>query len=90
MNAETVKDFLEMLKKEQINKMKALPDDNPVKKDYFTKKKCCICGKTFIGFGNNPYPVKSNGQCCDKCNYSIVIVARCLSIGKDGILSNEA
>lgn len=40
-------------------------------------KKCCLCGKEFIGYGNNPYPlVKEQGaKCCDECN-ELVIVER--------------
>ena len=37
---------------------------------------CPICGKTFIGYGNNPYPVAKDGLCCDDCNMW-VIVMRC-------------
>ena len=37
---------------------------------------CCICGKKFKGYGNNPEPVKSEGRCCNKCNDTIVIKAR--------------
>lgn len=39
-------------------------------------KKCCICGKQFNGWGNNPYPVKESGKCCDECNWTQVIPAR--------------
>ena len=39
-------------------------------------KKCCICGKEFEGWGNNPWPVKSEGLCCDDCNMEHVIPAR--------------
>lgn len=39
--------------------------------------KCCICGKEIVdGFGNNPWPVKDKGECCDLCNISIVLKAR--------------
>ena len=38
--------------------------------------KCCICGKWFKGWGNNPSPVKEKGQCCDMCNMTTVIPAR--------------
>lgn len=31
-------------------------------------KTCCICGHIFFGWGNNPYPIKEDGECCDKCN----------------------
>lgn len=42
------------------------------------KKKCCICGKMFEGWGNDPWPVTEdpNAVCCDKCNANIVIPAR--------------
>ena len=40
------------------------------------KKICCICGKEFEGYGNNPAPVKNDGQCCDDCNMNVVIPAR--------------
>ena len=40
------------------------------------KKTCCICGKEFYGYGNNPEPVKWYGYCCDDCNEKIVIPER--------------
>ena len=42
------------------------------------KHTCCICGQKFTGYGNNPYPVKSddNARCCDICNDTVVIPAR--------------
>ena len=39
-------------------------------------KKCCICGKEFVGWGNNPYPVKDDGECCDMCKFQEVLPAR--------------
>ena len=47
-------------------------------KEQVKKKKCCICGKEFVGWGNNPEPIKhsSVGKCCDKCNQEVVIPAR--------------
>lgn len=39
-------------------------------------KKCCICGGYFMGWGNNPAPVKQRGECCSSCNSFIVIPAR--------------
>lgn len=39
-------------------------------------KSCCICGQIFIGEGNNPWPVKEDGVCCDDCNYDKVVPAR--------------
>lgn len=40
------------------------------------KKKCCICGCEFEGWGNNPWPVKESGECCDDCNISVVLAER--------------
>jgi hypothetical protein len=37
---------------------------------------CVICGHKLEGYGNDPYPVKSEGRCCDKCNITKVIPAR--------------
>lgn len=39
---------------------------------------CCICGKTKIGYGNNPWPVNTDpkAKCCDNCNKFVVIPAR--------------
>lgn len=37
---------------------------------------CCICGEPIEGYGNNPYPVKEDGRCCDACNIKFVIPAR--------------
>ena len=39
-------------------------------------KKCCICGKEFVGYGNNPYPVRESGVCCNECNYKTVLPVR--------------
>lgn len=44
--------------------------------------KCCICGRIFKGYGNNPAPVKKHGRCCDDCNSSKVIPARMAEIIK--------
>lgn len=43
---------------------------------------CCICRQVFIGYGNNPEPVKKRGRCCDLCNYNKVIPARLKQINK--------
>ena len=38
---------------------------------------CCICCRQVQGeFGHNPWPVKEEGECCDKCNMHYVIPAR--------------
>lgn len=45
-------------------------------------KTCCICGKKFIGIGNNPFPINNdkNARCCNKCNVVYVNVARMTNI----------
>lgn len=35
------------------------------------KKKCCICGREFEGWGNNVEPL-AEGQCCDECNKKVI------------------
>lgn len=48
------------------------------------KYTCCICGKEFEGWGNNPWPVgKTTEKCCDKCNMEVVIPARIEMINKE-------
>ena len=39
---------------------------------------CCICGETFTGYGNNPWPVVKDkkARCCDYCNSTEVIPTR--------------
>ena len=39
-------------------------------------KICCICGEKFIGWGNNPYPIKKEGECCKPCDDNVVVLAR--------------
>lgn len=36
---------------------------------------CCLCGKTFNGYGNNPWPLnKEDGaRCCDDCDEDVVM-----------------
>lgn len=38
--------------------------------------KCCICGQGIGSYGNNPWPVKGSGECCDLCNMTVVLQAR--------------
>lgn len=42
------------------------------------KNVCCICGFSYKGYGNNPYPVitTESARCCDACNDTYVIRAR--------------
>ncbi len=46
------------------------------RKDIMKKKICCLCKKEMHEFGNNPYPLKETGSCCNVCNYTKVIPAR--------------
>lgn len=39
------------------------------------KEKCCICGRTINGYGNNAQPY-ADGICCDECNSNYVIPER--------------
>ncbi len=32
---------------------------------------CCMCGKKFTGYGNDPWPIKDEGECCDSCNEKV-------------------
>ena len=54
-------------------------------------KTCCICGKVFRGYGNNPFPVvKADGaECCDECNLEKVIPARIIAITKAEVNERE-
>lgn len=45
-------------------------------------KKCCICGKKFDGWGNNPAPAKEKGRCCDECNTGVVLPLRIAALFK--------
>ena len=37
---------------------------------------CCICGLSFLGYGNNPFPYREKGECCGQCNMKFVVPAR--------------
>lgn len=41
----------------------------------YTSHKCCLCGGTYIGYGNSAEPI-NNGRCCDRCNMEKVIPTR--------------
>jgi len=41
-----------------------------------SKNVCVICKKKFMGKGNNPYPIKKKGKCCDECNLKEVVPTR--------------
>jgi len=53
----------------------------------FIPEICVLCHKDIKeGWGNNPFPVKEKGECCDTCNREKVIPARLkvIKIGKEG------
>lgn len=33
---------------------------------------CCLCGAVHEGCGNNPYPLKEEGECCPDCNMKVI------------------
>lgn len=33
---------------------------------------CCLCGAVHEGYGNNPYPLKEEGECCPDCNMKVI------------------
>lgn len=41
-----------------------------------TSQLCVLCGKEFLERGNNPWPLREDGVCCDECNSTKVIPAR--------------
>lgn len=53
-------------------------EGNYVDNFYEIAMECCICGRAFSGYGNNPDPVvkDENARCCDDCNASVVIPKR--------------
>ena len=46
---------------------------------------CCICGKEFEGWGNDPAPVvmDENAKCCDACDLGVVVPARIKAMRKE-------
>lgn len=40
------------------------------------KKKCCLCGEPIEGFGNNPWPLANESECCETCACTRVLHAR--------------
>ena len=53
------------------------------------KQKCCICKNEFEGYGNNPHPLKTKGQCCDKCNLEKVVPVRLLVLKWREVICNK-
>lgn len=42
---------------------------------------CAICKEPINGYGNNPAPLKVEGEVCDECNSLYVIPARLEAMG---------
>lgn len=52
------------------------------------EKTCCICGRKFVGWGNNPWGAEvydpnnkliefgDDDECCDDCNINYVLPGR--------------
>lgn len=40
------------------------------------RMKCVLCGNKIFGWGNNPMPLATEGECCGICNDTKVIPAR--------------
>ena len=34
---------------------------------------CVLCGENFNEYGNNPYPLAEEGECCDSCNNDVIV-----------------
>ena len=46
-------------------------------------KECVICGEKFNDWGNNPWPIKDEGECCEFCNMTKVLPARIKRVRKN-------
>lgn len=68
--------FFEDFQKLRILEKNSRISKNVLKESYGEINTCCICGDEFTGYGNNPYPYKEDGVCCDACNRKYVIPAR--------------
>jgi hypothetical protein len=34
---------------------------------------CCLCGDRCEGYGNNPYPIKLRGRCCNTWDGYVIL-----------------
>lgn len=47
---------------------------------------CCICGKRIKNeWGNNPWPIKNEGECCSACNGKVVAYRLIRLIRRGGV-----
>lgn len=35
---------------------------------------CVVCHKESEGYGNNPFPLKTEGRCCNECNRKVILL----------------
>ena len=71
-----IKTLKEDFEDENVGEPVEKDEEPPVGEELEDEHKCCICGEPIEGHGNNPSPVKTEGDCCDKCNAEVVIPAR--------------
>ena len=71
-----IKTLKEDFEDENVGEPVEKDEEPPVEEELEDEHKCCICGEPIEGHGNNPFPVKTEGDCCDKCNAEVVIPAR--------------
>lgn len=71
-----IKTLKEDFEDENVSEPVEKDEEPPVEEELEDEHKCCICGEPIEGHGNNPFPVKTEGDCCDKCNAEVVIPAR--------------
>lgn len=79
----------------ELKKYKSILANNEIvtsvkQSDAVEKKICCICGKEFEGYGNNPAPVKKTGECCNECNEKYVVPKRLSMLAKHNVYSLDA
>ena len=52
-------------------------------------KQCVICDDNLLDMGHNPYPLFTNGRCCEFCNDVLVLPARISAHYKDNKSKDE-
>lgn len=68
----TIEDLIAHLQKGGEN----VGDLNKKYAQHIEEHTCPLCKKVYKGYGNNPAPLKVEGQVCDECNATKVIPAR--------------
>ena len=44
--------------------------------------KCVFCGGRYFNHGHDPWPIKTRGRCCTKCNWTLVLPKRAILFGE--------